>query len=202
MRNIILASGSPRRAMLMRQMGLHCTVCPSEVKEHVTHTDPALVVEELSRQKCEDVASRTDGVDIVVGADTVVAYAGKILGKPADDKEAAKMIRMLSGAVHQVFTGVTLMWKKQGVWQSKTFHEQTDVEFFPMSEEEILEYIYPSKGKEQKTPEWADKAGGYGIQTDFGTKYIRGIRGDYYNVVGLPASRLYQELKAIDANEK
>ena len=171
-------------------------MCPSEVEEKVTHTDPALVVEELSAQKCEDVAKKTEKDAIVIGADTVVAFDGRILGKPADDREAFEMIRMLSGAVHQVFTGVTMMWKKQGVWQRKTFHEQSDVEFYPMTEQEIYEYIYPEIG--EAVPEWSDKAGGYGIQTDFGTKYIRAIHGDYYNVVGLPTSHLYQELKEID----
>ena len=108
---VILASGSPRRLDLLRQAGIEPEVEPSHVEEVITSTVPDQVVMELSRQKAEDVAIRHAGEDVVViGADTVVAYDGKILGKPQDKEDAVRMIRMLQGHIHQVYTGVTLVF--------------------------------------------------------------------------------------------
>ena len=191
---IILASASPRRSELLKQAGLSFAVIPSKAKETITSTHPAEVVEELSSQKAWEVADRilrggedvTD-FDVVIGADTVVAVDHQILGKPVDHDDAANMIGMLKGRVHQVYTGVTLIVKgAKGNIRTRTFHERTDVDVCPMTDDEIEDYI--------STPEPYDKAGAYGIQGSFGI-YISGIHGCYYNVVGLPISRLVHELE-------
>ena len=196
MAQIILASASPRRSELLRQAGMDFIVIPSRGEEVVTGTHPAEVVEELSLQKAQEVAGRilageeaVSVFSVVIGADTVVAADHKILGKPADHEDARKMITLLQGSIHQVYTGVTLIVKDaKGNIHTRTFNECTDVDVCEMSYEEVEKYI--------STPEPYDKAGAYGIQGSFGI-YIRGIRGCYYNVVGLPISRLCHELKGI-----
>ena len=170
----------------MQQIGLEAEVIPSQADETIENREPARVVECLSRKKAREVASRCEG-GVVIGADTVVAADGKILGKPADEKEAEEMLSLLQGKVHQVYTGVTIVCC--GIPEGeRTFVEETDVEVYPMSREEIRRYI------ESGDP--MDKAGAYGIKGQFAA-YIKGTRGDYNNVVGLPAGRLYQELKAL-----
>lgn len=183
---LILASASPRRRQLMKQIGLEAEVIPSQADETIESHDPARVVECLSRKKAREVACRC-GEGIVIGADTVVAVNGKILGKPATEKEAEEMLSLLQGSVHQVYTGVTILCCGTPE-REKSFVEETDVEVYPMSREEIRRYV------ESGDP--MDKAGAYGIQGQFAA-FIKGIRGDYNNVVGLPAGRLYQELKAM-----
>lgn len=188
---IYLASASPRRTELLKQIGLSFEVLPSGVEEKITCTEPAEVVEELSRQKAADVcgrlARRGETDFVVIGADTVVSCRGGILGKPADREDAAGMLGRLQGGSHQVYTGVTLAWKS-GVRPPMydTFSECTEVTMFPMTEEEIRAYV--------DSGEPMDKAGAYAIQGRCAA-YIRGVRGDYNNVVGLPAGRVYQELK-------
>ena len=130
-------------------------------------------------------------MSLIIGADTVVAFEGKILGKPSDEEDALDTLLKLQGKSHQVYTGVTLLVKEQGIWKPYTFSERTDVEFYPVSREELLEYI--------KTGEPMDKAGSYGIQGKFGI-YVKGICGDYNNVVGLPVGRLVYELKKMKIN--
>lgn len=105
------------------------------------------------------------------------------------------MMKRLQGKVHQVYTGVTIAVKAGNAKRVVTFCDCTDVEFYPMTEGEIEDYL--ALEREGETPVWSDKAGGYGIQTAFGTKFVKGIRGDYYNVMGLPASRVYHELKKL-----
>ena len=122
---------------------------------------------------------------IVLGADTVVASDGKILGKPKDTEDAARMLTMLQGRAHEVYTGVTILYGENGEKKALTFHEKTTVHFCPMTEAQIREYVAAGDPM--------DKAGSYGIQ-GFCARYIRGIEGDYNNVVGLPAGRVYQEL--------
>ena len=193
---IILASASPRRSELLKQAGLSFAVIPSKAKETITSTHPAEVVEELSSQKAWEVADRIlrGGEDVtdftvVIGADTVVAVDHQILGKPVDHDDAANMIGMLQRRDHQVDTAVMLIVKGAKVnIRTRTFHERTDVDVCPMTDDEIEDYI--------STPEPYDKAGAYGIQGSFGI-YIKGIRGCYYNVVGLPIARLVHELKDI-----
>ena len=184
---VILASASPRRLDLLRQVGIEPEIEPSHVEEVITSTVPDQVVMELSRQKAEDIAALHTGEDaIVIGADTVVAYDGKILGKPKNEADAVRMIRSFQGKVHQVYTGVTVLIKKNGKWENISFSESTDVSFYPVSDEEIRTYI--------ASGEPMDKAGSYGIQGGFGI-YVKEIRGEYTNVVGLPFGRLFYEMK-------
>lgn len=189
---LILASGSPRRKQLLEMTGHLGRIMVSDADESIEETRPEKMVEELSKRKALDVAEKvTDG--IVLGADTVVATDGSILGKPADEEDAKRMLRMLSGRTHQVYTGVTLAEVKDGAVQwADTFFEKTDVAVLPMSEEEIEEYV--------KTGEPLDKAGSYGIQGFF-AKYIRKIDGDYFNVVGLPLAAVYEHLRRRDKDE-
>lgn len=186
MKKIILASASPRRRELLEQIGVSFQVCPSKGNEQTTKTDPGEMVEELSREKCQEVFSGTDQDVIVIGADTVVALDGKILGKPKSQADAVHMLSLLRGRTHQVFTGVTVMSRENGTAESITFHETTQVSFYPMSDREIESYVTGG--------EPMDKAGAYGIQGE-GAVFVREIRGDYSNVVGLPLARLYQEMK-------
>ena len=188
-KKIILASASPRRRELLTQIGLDFDVVVSETEEKITSTEPAKVVEELSAQKAAAVWEKlAQNRNIVIGADTVVACDGKILGKPMDTENAACMLRMLQGRAHEVYTGVTILYEEDGVKKALTFHEKTTVHFCPMTEEQIREYV--------ATGDPMDKAGSYGIQ-GICARYIRGIEGDYNNVVGLPAGRVYQELHGL-----
>ena len=196
MSGILLASASPRRRKLLSQAGYEFEVIPSKGEEVITKVHPAEVVEELSLQKAAEVAERiisgserVRDFSVVIGADTVVAADHRILGKPADRDDARRMITTLQGNVHQVYTGVTLIVRDpDGSLRTGTFHECTDVDVCEMTAEEVEEYI--------STKEQYDKAGAYGIQGSFGI-YIRAIRGCYYNVVGLPISRLYHELQKL-----
>lgn len=191
MNKIILASASPRRKELLRQIGIRYKVMPSTVEEKITKTLPEEVVQELSYQKAVDVCSRLQeqGEDdfTVIGADTVVAFMNQIMGKPKDTEDACEMLNGLQGNVHQVYTGVTICFKQKGMPSMfHTFYERTDVSMYPMTPEEIEAYV--------ATGEPMDKAGAYGIQGKCAA-YIQSICGDYNNVVGLPIGRLYQELK-------
>ena len=190
MNRFILASGSPRRRELLNQIGIIHEVIPSDVDESMTETDPSRVVEELSRRKAMDVAKKVhdDNPVLILGADTVVTLDGHILGKPADRQNAFEMLTALQGRKHIVYTGVTIVSKKDSEKKIHTFHESTEVEIYPMNAEEIHAYI--------ATKDPMDKAGAYGIQGPFAA-YIRGITGDYYTVVGLPVGRLAQELKML-----
>ena len=125
---------------------------------------------------------------VVLGADTVVACDGKILGKPADTEAAAAMLTMLQGRGHEVYTGVTILYEENGERKTLTFHEKTTVHFYPMTDVQIREYV--------ATGDPMDKAGAYGIQ-GLCARYISGIVGDYNNVVGLPVGRVYQELHGL-----
>ena len=188
---VYLASASPRRKELLKQVGISFKTMPSTVEEKSTKTEPNEVVEELSYQKAVDICrklseeSREDFV--VIGADTVVSCWGEILGKPADKEEAAGMLEKLQGGSHQVYTGVTLAWKyKDMSAMYATFSECTDVTMYSMSAEEIRKYV------DSREP--MDKAGAYAIQ-GLCAAYVQGICGDYNNVVGLPIGRVCQELK-------
>ncbi len=192
-KTIVLASASPRRRELLAQIGLDFTVCVSTVEEKVTKSLPDQVVEELSRQKALDVYGRTAalGGRVVIGADTIVYCEGRILGKPASYQDAVEMLKLLQGRTHFVYTGVTLLVGDGGEEPiERQFFEETAVSFYPMDLEEIERYV--------DTGEPFDKAGGYGIQ-GVCARHIKGIYGDYSNVVGLPVGRLYTELKAWDA---
>lgn len=184
MKKIILASGSPRRKELLTQIGITFEIQKAEGEEVITSTVPTEVVKELSLQKAQEVADCCDG-DVIIGADTVVAAEGEILGKPIDREDAIRMIRMLQGRDHEVITGVSVILKESG--RVISFAEVTKVHVFSMTEAQIEAYV--------DTLEPMDKAGAYGIQGKFAA-YVSGIEGDYNNVVGLPVGRLYQEVLA------
>ena len=197
MKKVILASASPRRRELLHQVGIEPEIVPSRVKEVITSADPAEAVRELSRQKAVDVAADFGGQDVlVIGADTVVAADGQILGKPQDRADAIRMLELLQGRSHQVHTGVTLVFCGGGQKPAAggtlaaepaivTFAEKTDVYVYPMARAKIEAYV--------DTGEPMDKAGAYGIQGRFAA-YVKGISGDYNHVVGLPVGRVCQEL--------
>lgn len=189
---IILASASPRRRELLKQIGLEYEVLVSDAEEKVTCSEPGQVVEELARQKAENVYQKlfVQQDFLIISADTIVACDGRILGKPKDEADAKAMLRSLQGRAHEVYTGVTFMYRhtQDADVRVHTFHEATKVHFYPMTEEEIDTYV--------ATGDPLDKAGAYGIQ-GLCARYISGIEGDYNNVVGLPVGRLYQELKNI-----
>lgn len=142
MKKIVLASASPRRRELLSQVGVSFEVKPAGGEEQITSAEPAKVVEELSRQKAMFTACALEKEEnrdlkdvVVIGADTVVSYEGKILGKPADETAATEMLTMLQGNTHQVYTGVTLLIREEERWEVHTFHECTDVSFYPVTEE-------------------------------------------------------------------
>lgn len=187
--HVVLASASPRRSELLGQIGIEPEIIPSGIEEQVTEHQPDLVVMELSRQKAEDVAARCKAGTMVIGADTVVSVGSAILGKPGTPMRAYEMIDSIQGRDHQVYTGVTvLLCLEDGKNHGVTFAERTDVHVYPMSQAEIKAYA--------QSEEPLDKAGAYGIQGKFAA-YIKGIDGDYSNVVGLPLGRLYQEVKML-----
>lgn len=192
MRKIILASASPRRKELLDKAGVVFDVIPSIGEEIITSTEPHKVVEELSLTKARAVGAGLAGDiqqgTLVIGADTIVACGGCILGKPSDEEDAVKTLLMLQGNTHQVYTGVTVLIKDESGFREYTFSECTDVTFYPVSEEEIRCYV--------RTGEPMDKAGSYGIQGLFGI-YVKGICGDYNNVVGLPVARMFYEMKKL-----
>lgn len=188
MKNVVLASASPRRKELLHQMGLEFEVCQSKQAENTSRTIPYEVVKELSYQKAKDVYSRGHKDSIVIGADTIVFHGGEIMGKPKNAKECKEMLRSLAGDAHHVFTGVTVLWEEDGSTHVLSFYEDTKVFVYQMSDAEINAYV--------ATGEPLDKAGAYGIQGGF-AKYIERIEGDYNNVVGLPIAKLYQELNKL-----
>ena len=182
---LILASASPRRKELLEKIGLPFTVQPAKGEERITQKSPAAVVMELSRQKAEEIAAAQAGECIILGADTIVAKGEEIMGKPKDAADAKRMLKSIADDCHQVYTGVTLI--RTGAHpESVTFQEKTDVFLYPISDAELDSYI--------ASGDPMDKAGAYGIQGDFAI-HVKGIAGDYYNVVGLPIGRVYQELK-------
>lgn len=182
---IVLASASPRRKELLRQIGLEFEVFPADVDEHIQWEEPVQAVKELACQKARDVAQKFNRDAWILGADTIVVHKGKIMGKPANRQEAISMLSVLQGDTHSVFTGVCAIQKEQGNDLEIVFSEETKVSIYEMEMWEMEEYA--------DTLEPMDKAGGYGIQGIF-AKYIRCIHGDYNNVVGLPISRIYQEI--------
>ncbi|MBQ6321240.1 MAG: septum formation inhibitor Maf [Lachnospiraceae bacterium] len=191
-KELILASGSPRRKELLELIGIHPIVRKSDVTEKITREEPGQIVMELSHQKADDVAAGVkDG--IVLGADTIVYAQGQILGKPRDRADGFRMLRMLSGKVHSVFTGVTIIQKDQdrGTVCVKNFYRETKVHVHSMTDAEINAYL--------DTGDPFDKAGAYGIQGPFAA-FVDGVEGDYQTVVGLPVCAVYQALKELKAD--
>lgn len=206
-KRIILGSASPRRRELLEQIGISFEVRVSDREEVYHSREPEAIVKELALAKAENVAedlqekkdlaqeTGREGKNelrntIVIGADTIVVSDGSILGKPKDEADAVRMIQNLQGRSHKVYTGVAILdFDKEGKRTSVVHAVETEVFVCKMSAEEIREYA--------ATGEPLDKAGGYGIQGRFAA-YIEWIDGDYYNVVGLPVSYVYQQLKQIE----
>lgn len=185
---LVLASASPRRQELISLISENVIVAVSGVEEVIP--DSVNVCEIplcLAFQKAAAVAKDYPD-DIVIGCDTGVILDGEILGKPKDKNDARRMISALSGRAHQVITGCSLHYKGE----SKGFSNVTEVEFFELSEKEIEDYI--------NTSEPYDKAGGYGIQGK-ASLFVKAIKGDYFNVVGLPVSELNRQLKSFSERE-
>lgn len=195
MKNLILASGSPRRREICDLLGLSYTVIPARCE---MPPDPSLPLEqavmEVARAKAEEVAASHPG-QLVLGADTVVAAQDglqpAVLGKPKDPEDARRMLRRLSGSRHRVLTGVWLCGQDGSVTIAQGFTDQTQVQFASLTPEEISAYV--------ATSEPMDKAGAYAIQGR-GLRYIREIHGDFYTVMGLPGARLWEFLRPILEN--
>lgn len=185
LKNIILASGSPRRHSLLNSIGLPHIVIPSSVDEVF---DPSLSSEQsavsLAEQKALDVAKRSS-FDLIIAADTIVVLKDQLLAKPQSRQEAIDMLEKLSGNTHSVITGVSLVTPDKHT----SFSVTTKVTFESLTPAEMEAYV--------DTGSPMDKAGGYGIQDDLGSLFVKHINGDYYNVVGLPLQRLYEELKLL-----
>ena len=199
MKRIVLGSASPRRRELMAQIGLEFEVAVSHKEEYYESVVPEEIVKELALMKAENVASELEEQGalrdaIVIGADTIVVLDDQILGKPKDEPDAFRMLKELQGRAHQVFTGVAILnFDKEGVRKIHNHAVETKVYVHEMDENEINAYI--------QSGEPMDKAGAYGIQGKFAA-YIDQIEGDYYNVVGLPVSYVYQQIKTIQREER
>ncbi|WP_312643929.1 Maf family protein [Hydrogenoanaerobacterium sp.] len=187
--DVILASGSPRRRELLAHIHKDYQVIPANIDETIPQgTRPCDVGETIAKQKTLHV-QQTRPNDLIIGADTVVVLHDEILGKPKDADDAKRMLQLLSGKEHQVYTGVSL---RLGA-KAASFTQCTKVWFYPLTEWEIDEYI--------ATKEPFDKAGAYGIQGE-GSVLVEKIEGDFFNVMGLPVARLKRELAAIMPQNK
>lgn len=185
-RPVILASASPRRASLLRQVGVAFQVHPPQFEEptahHVSET-PGTAATELAIRKVQAIAENYPRA-LIIGADTVVVLRNKLMGKPTDDREAKSMLRAISGHTHKVITGVALLLRPEA--SLHTFTEETLVRFRTLTDQEIDRYV--------QTGESQDKAGAYGIQGR-GALLVHSIRGDYNNVVGFPLTSFYEQLR-------
>ncbi len=183
-RRIVLASRSPRRIALLRQIGLTPEVLPTDVPELFDDAQsPSENARRLALEKARAAAAAVDD-GIVIGADTIVVLDSHVLNKPADRADAIRMLSLLSGRTHVVYTGFALLDSRSG--ESMSDVEATRVTFRPIGRREIEEYV------DGGSP--MDKAGAYGIQDDYGAVFVSRIEGCYYTVVGLPLSRLYTAL--------
>lgn len=186
---IILASASPRRQELLKLIFDDFIIQTSSCEENAIFTTPSQYVMDLATQKALDVSTLFEDTAsdfLVIGADTIVYHEDMILGKPKDKNDARRMITSLSGKSHFVYTGICLVHIHEGLQNVYTAYARTKVQVTSLTDKEITEYINIS--------EPYDKAGGYAIQGYF-SRYICGIEGDYFNVVGLPVQLLYKELK-------
>lgn len=182
---LILASQSPRRKEILSLLDIPFKIMVSDADESVDLSlPPYFIAESLSLKKAIAVSKNINTDALIIGADTIVVIDGRILGKPKDEEDARIMLTSLSGRTHSVISGVTVLDTKSA--KSESFYVETEVTFFPLTDDEITNYI--------KSGEPMDKAGAYGIQGR-GGKFVEKISGDYFNVVGLPLSKLYQVLK-------
>lgn len=196
---MILASQSPRRRQLLAELGYELTILPADIDESpLPQESPVELVGRLAREKAEASRARAaaekvaDADGLIVAADTIVWHEGVVLGKPADAEDARRMLTDLSGKTHHVSTGCCVMTfdGERGALKTRTFVETCDVEFWPLNAAQVDAYV--------ATGEPMDKAGAYGIQ-GLGRVLVKGIRGDYYSVVGLPVSRLYRQIQDLQA---
>lgn len=186
MTQLILASTSSRRQEILKKANIPFAILPPDMDEEAfDKSDPKSMVCELAKNKALSVLNKVNDDDIVLGVDTIVYIDNVVLGKPADRADAKKMMQMLSGRKHSVISGVCLIGKNGFI---KNFHVETEVVFNKLDENEIEDYI--------NTDEPYDKAGGYAIQ-GLASKFIAGINGCYYNVMGLPLSEIYSVIKNI-----
>ncbi len=184
---IFLASKSPRRRKLLKQIGLNFKSFSVDLHEEIFDGEhPITTVKRLSQHKLEEAQKKVKDA-IIITADTIVVLDKEIIGKPKDEKDAAKILNKLSGRTHQVYTGFAIL--NQKTKKKIVTHERTYVTFRKLSKKEILDYI--------KTGSPMDKAGAYGIQDDFGAVFVEKIKGCYYNVVGLPIQKLYGVLQKL-----
>jgi septum formation protein len=184
MRPLILASQSPRRKILLKQIGLKFRVFPSHVAEVLSaRQTPGDNAKRIAFEKASEVAARLRK-GIVVGADTIVVLDHHVLGKPSSKEDARRMLKLLSGREHSVYTGFALIDVESK--NHVTGVEETKVRFRSLEEKEIVDYV------DSGSP--MDKAGAYGIQDDFGAVFIEKVNGCYYNVVGFPLARFYMTL--------
>lgn len=189
-RKVVLASASPRRKKLLEQVGLQFDIIPADIDEDdIVISSPEQFVTELARRKAQYIAKNQASDCIVIGSDTTVYLGNELLNKPATKKEAYDMLTKLSGNTHQVYTGVSLVVDELG--KESTFYVKTEVTFRELGEKEKIAYI--------ATGSPMDKAGSYGIQDDFGSVFVSHISGCYYNIVGFPLSRFFEEIKKFNA---
>lgn len=180
---LILASQSPRRRELLGLFGIPFVIRAADIDETMDETLPPF--DEVARvSRCKALATAREKEDVVIAADTIVVCEGKVLGKPRDTQDAKAMLRLLSGRAHQVMTGVTVLKGEQ----IRVFTEVTDLHFRALSQKEIDRYV--------QSGEPMDKAGSYAIQGG-AALFCDAMRGDYYNVMGLPVCRLGQVLREI-----
>lgn len=192
-KQLVLASKSPRRIKLLKDLGFDIIVQPSDVDENISEALlPPDYVMQLSLLKASSVAQNIDFPAIVIGSDTTVVLDGKFLNKPENKQDAYSILRKLSGRTHKVFTGIALIDTADN--KKMTDYQETDVSFRELDDAEIEAYI------ESGSP--MDKAGAYGIQDDFGAVFVNRVEGCYYNIVGLPLELLYRKLKEISSSDE
>jgi septum formation protein len=191
---LILASASPRRRELLTQAGYQFQIHPANIPEDPhPNEDPIAYVTRLAQQKAEAVfRQRADPEAIFLGSDTTVTIDNQLLGKPENANDAARMLRLLSGRTHRVITGISLVFESNGKEAASTTAEITNVEFLPLTEQDIAAYI--------ATGEPNDKAGAYAIQGQ-AARWIPRIQGCYYNVMGLPISKVATMLATMPPNK-
>ena len=198
----ILASGSPRRVELIQKLHLPFEVQKAIGEELTTETEPAKYAMSLAREKALEVYNRLSNIPrsaekdslFVLGADTIVVHEGQILGKPSDEEDAFEMLSSLSGKTHEVYTGVAFVFDRIDGSKAAdpvivSFFDRTEVTFNTLSADEIRAYI--------STGDPLDKAGAYGIQGDFSI-HVSGVKGNFENVIGLPVSKIYEEIKKLE----
>lgn len=184
---IILASKSPRRRKLLKQIGLKFKSFSVDLHEEILDGEhPVQTVKRLSLHKMEEASKKVKDA-ILITADTIVVLDKEIIGKPKNEKDAFKILSKLSGRTHEVYTGFAILNMRSK--QKIVSYVKTKVTFRKLTKTEILDYI--------KTGSPMDKAGAYGIQDDFGAVFVERINGCYYNVVGLPIQKLYKALQKI-----